>query len=199
MAADPANGLVKVGGAYMQALATSFANTVKTETVAKGAPRVAVLNMPGVTRTPKFRMVLASIAAAKGEAAAKQVDALFDGWVIAFNTQLGAQLTGDARVTVVDFYESFKDQADHPAQYDYTNVTTPVCPATGKGSDGLPTYSVATCTEAAVSAATPPAGATGGANWWKTYGFSDSFHPTPFGHQLLSQLVSRSLARAGWL
>ena len=37
------------------------------------------------------------------------------------------------------------------------------------------------------------------ADWWKTYAFSDSFHPTPYGHQLVSQLVSRSLARAGWL
>jgi len=29
--------------------------------------------------------------------------------------------------------------------------------------------------------------------------FSDGFHPTPYGHQLMSQLVSRSLAQAGWL
>ena len=57
----------------------------------------------------------------------------------------------------------------------------------------------AKCTAAALSAQTPPAGATGGADWWKTYAFSDSFHPTPYGHQLVSQLVSRSLARAGWL
>jgi lysophospholipase L1-like esterase len=46
---------------------------------------------------------------------------------------------------------------------------------------------------------TPPAGATGGANWWQTYAFSDGFHPTPLGYQLLSQLVAKSLASAGWL
>jgi len=50
-----------------------------------------------------------------------------------------------------------------------------------------------------VTAMPPPAGATGGADWWKTYAFSDSFHPTPYGHQLLSQLVARSIAQAGWL
>ena len=100
---------------------------------------------------------------------------------------------------MVDFYASFKDQAEHPAQYAYTNVTTPACPATGVGSDGLPTYSFPTCTAAALSAMTPPAGATGGADWWKSYGFADSFHPTPFGHQLMGQLVSRSLSQAGWL
>jgi outer membrane lipase/esterase len=66
------------------------------------------------------------------------------------------------------------------------------------GSDGLPTYNFATCTDAALSAA-PPAGATGGANWWKTWAFSDGFHPTPYGHQLLAQLISRTLAQAGWL
>ena len=46
--------------------------------------------------------------------------------------------------------------------------------------------------DAALSAA-PPTGVTD-PNWWQTYLFSDSFHPTPYGHQLLGQLISRSLA-----
>ncbi len=37
------------------------------------------------------------------------------------------------------------------------------------------------------------------ASWWKSYAFSDSFHPTPYGHQQMGQLASRALARAGWL
>jgi len=197
--AGGATGMAQAGGAYMQALATQFAATIKAQTLDKGATRVAVLNMPGVTLTPKFRMVLASISAANGAAAAAQAQTLFDGWVQAFNAKLAAALAGDGRLTVVDFYASFKDQAEHPAQYAYTNVTTPACPATGVGSDGLPTYSFPTCTAAALSAMTPPAGATGGADWWKSYGFADSFHPTPFGHQLMGQLVSRSLSQAGWL
>ena len=197
--AGGATGMAQAGGAYMQALATQFAATIKAQTLDKGATRVAVLNMPGVTLTPKFRMVLASISAANGAAAAAQAQTLFDGWVQAFNAKLAAALAGDGRLTVVDFYASFKDQAEHPAQYAYTNVTTPACPATGVGSDGLPTYSFPTCTAAALSAMTPPAGATGGADWWKGYGFADSFHPTPFGHQLMGQLVSRSLSQAGWL
>ena len=197
--AGGATGMAQAGGAYMQALATQFAATIKAQTLDKGATRVAVLNMPGVTLTPKFRMVLASISAANGAAAAAQAQTLFDGWVQAFNAKLAAALAGDGRLTVVDFYASFKDQAEHPAQYAYTNVTTPACPATGVGSDGLPTYSFPTGTAAALSAMTPPAGATGGADWWKSYGFADSFHPTPFGHQLMGQLVSRSLSQAGWL
>ena len=197
--AGGATGMAQAGGAYMQALATQFAATIKAQTLDKGATRVAVLNMPGVTLTPKFRMVLASISAANGAAAAAQAQTLFDGCVQAFNAKLAGALAGDGRLTVVDFYASFKDQAEHPAQYAYTNVTTPACPATGVGSDGLPTYSFPSCTAAALSAMTPPAGATGGADWWKSYGFADSFHPTPFGHQLMGQLVSRSLSQAGWL
>jgi len=189
----------QVGGAYMQALAQQFAATIKANTVAKGAPRVAVLNAPGITRTPRFLMVLASISAQRGADAAKQAEALFDGWVQAFNAQLATSLAGDERIVVVDFYTSFKDQSTNPAQYQLTNATTPACPATGVGSDGLPTYSFPTCTASALSAMAPPAGATGGADWWKGYGFSDSFHPTPYGHQLVGQLVSRSLSRAGWL
>ncbi|MBS0293433.1 MAG: SGNH/GDSL hydrolase family protein [Proteobacteria bacterium] len=197
--AGGATGMAQAGGAYMQALAAQFAATIQAQTLAKGAPRVAVLNMPGVTSTPKFRMVLASIAASSGQAAATQLQTLFDGWIQAFNAKLAASLAGDSRLTVVDFYASFKDQAEHPAQYTYTNVTTPACPATGVGSDGLPTYDFASCTAAALSAMTPPAGAPSGPDWWTHYGFSDSFHPTPFGHQLMGQLVSRSLSQAGWL
>ncbi|ABM35104.1 SGNH/GDSL hydrolase family protein [Paracidovorax citrulli] len=194
-----AAGLAQAGGLYMQALATQFAGTIRSNVLEKGAKRVAVLNAPGVTLTPRFRFVLAGVAAANGAAAATQAAAVFDGWVQAFNARLGASLSGDSRVTVVDFYSNFKDQATNPAQYQLTNATTPVCPATGVDSDGLPTYNFPTCTAAALSAATPPAGATGGADWWKSYGFADSFHPTPYGHQLIGQLVARSLAQAGWL
>ncbi len=197
--AGGATGAAQAGGADMQALAVRFAAAIKTQALDKGAPRVAVLNMPGVTLTPKFRMVLASIAQAGGQPAAAQAEALFDGWVRAFNAKLAEQFAGEKRVAVVDFYGSFKDQSDNPAQYSYTNVTRPVCPATGVDASGLPTYSFPSCTAVALSAMTPPAGATGGADWWKSYAFSDSFHPTPYAHQLMGQLVSRSLSQAGWL
>ena len=199
LAAQVAAGMPKAGAAYMQALAVYFAKSVQTNTLAKGAPRVAVLNMPGVTLTPKFQMVLKKVAATQGTAAAQQLNTLFDTWVQTFNTQLATSLGGDKRLTVVDFYESFKDQSANPAQYAYQNVTDPACPPTGVDQSGLPTYTFTACTAQALSAKAPPAGATGGADWWKSYGFADSFHPTPFGHQLLGQLVSRSLSQAGWL
>lgn len=197
LAAGP-NGYAQAGGAYMKALAAQFAATVKANALAKGATRVAILNVPDILQTPRFKMVLGSIAAAQGTAASAQAAALFDAWIQAFNTQLSASFAGDSRVAIVDFNESSKDQGQHPTQYELSNTTTPACPATGRGSDGLPTYTFPTCTAAALSAA-PPVGVTGGTDWWTRYAFSDGFHPSPYVHQLMGQLVSRSLSQAGWL
>ena len=202
--AGGATGLAQAGGIYMEKLADKFYNSIKTNALDKGAEHVAVLNMPGITNTPRFQMVLGSISAnygggTAGATARAQAEGLFKSWVETFNASLAAKVAGDKRIVLVDFYSAFNDQIANPAQYGLTNVTTPACPITGVGSDGLPTYNFQTCTASALSAMTPPAGATGGANWWQTYAFSDGFHPTPYGYQLLSQLVAKSLATAGWL
>ena len=197
-------GLAQVGSAYMVALADKFYASIKTSALDKGAERIVVLNTPGITNTPRFQMVLGGIAAAygggaTGAGARAQSEALFKSWVEAFNSRLATLVANDKRIVLVDFYTAFNDQIANPAQYGLTNVTTPACPITGMGSDGLPLYNFQTCTAAALSAMTPPAGATGGSNWWQTYAFSDGFHPTPLGYQLMSQLVAKSLATAGWL
>ena len=203
-------GLAQAGGLYMVALADMFYGSIKTTALDKGAEKVAVLNMPGITNTPRFQMALAGVAAAygggtAGATARGQAEALFKSWVEAFNARLATNVAGDKRIVLVDFYTAFNDQIANPAQYGLTNVTTPACPPVRNAqgqlvlSGGLPTYNFQTCTAAALSAMTPPPGATGGTNWWQTYAFSDGFHPTPLGYQLLSQLVAKSLATAGWL
>ena len=204
MLANGQAGLAQVGGTYMAALADKFYGSIKTNALDKGAERILVLNTPGITNTPRFQMVLGGIAAAygggaTGAGARAQSEALFKSWVEAFNSRLATLVANDKRIVLVDFYTAFNDQIANPAQYGLTNVTTPACPITGMGSDGLPLYNFQTCTAAALSAMTPPAGATGGSNWWQTYAFSDGFHPTPLGYQLMSQLVAKSLATAGWL
>lgn len=191
------NGSAQAGGAYMKALAAQFAATVKANALAKGAMHVAILNVPDILKTPRFKMVLGSIAAAQGSTASAQAAGLFDAWIQSFNTQLSASFVGDKRVAIVDFNESSKDQVQNPAQYELTNVITPACPATGLDG-GLPSYTFVTCTATALSTA-PPVGVTAGADWWTRYAFSDGFHPTPYVHQLMGQLVSRSLSQAGWL
>ncbi len=197
-------GLAAVGATYLSALADKLHAAIQTHALDKGAQRIAVLNMPGITNTPRFQMVLDSIAAASGGGTAgatarAQAEGLFNAWVQAYNTQLASRFAGNAKVVVVDFYASFNDEIAHPELYVLQNVTAPVCAITGLDSDGLPAYSLPTCTESALSATPAPAGATGGADWWKSYAFSDSFHPTPYGHDLLARYISRSLALAGWL
>jgi phospholipase/lecithinase/hemolysin len=203
-------GLAQAGGLYMVALADMFYGSIKTTALDKGAEKVAVLNMPGITNTPRFQMALAGVAAAygggtTGATVRGQAEAVFKSWVEAFNAKLATNVAGDKRIVFVDFYTAYNDQLENPAQYALTNVNTPACPPVRDAqgqlvlSGGLPTYNFQTCTAAALSAMTPPPGATGGTNWWQTYAFSDGFHPSPLSYQLLSQLVAKSLSTAGWL
>ena len=197
--AGGANGMAQVGGAYMAVLADRFHDAIETNALNKGAMRVAVLNMPAIDKTPRLQQVLGGVTASAGAAASAQVQGLLKAWLEAFNAQLDKRFAGNGKVVVVDFYTAFNDQVGNPAQFGLTNAKNTACPVTSVGADGLPAYTFPACTAVALSAQTPPAGTTGGADWWKTYAFSDSFHPTPYGHQLVSQLVSRALSRAGWL
>lgn len=192
------------GTVYMTALANTFYDSIQASVLDKGASHVAIVNLPGITVTPRFLATLdyaASVAdgaaPGSGPAARAAADAQIKSWISVFNTQLKTRAASNKSVIVVDLNTEMDNQVKNPAQYGLTNVTTPACPATGTGVNA--TYNFATCTTAALSAMTPPAGATGGANWWKTYAFSDGFHPTPYGHKLLAQLVNKELVLAGWL
>lgn len=185
-----------LAGMYMTALGNKFADDINNKLLARSAKRVVVLNAPAVTNTPRFKAVLAGVAAASGggatgAAAAAQVENLGKTWVSAFNTQLNTRLGAESRVAIVDFYTEFNNQVSMPSQFSLTNVVTPACPSTGTGSDGLPEYNFLTCTAANLNASGPAT--------WRSYAFSDGFHPTPYGHQLLAQLVGRTLAIKGWL
>jgi phospholipase/lecithinase/hemolysin len=190
------------GNDYMTALANSFYDSVKTNALDRGATHVVIVNMPGITNTPRFQAVLDSVAAGygggtTGATARAETDALIRAWIATFNARLKARASGNSAVLVVDLNTEMDNQIANPAQYGLTNVTTPACPATGSGVSA--TYNFATCTATALSAMTPPTGATGGADWWKTYAFSDGFHPTPYSYQLLAQLVTKEMVLAGWL
>lgn len=66
------DGIVKAGGLYMQTLAQNLATSMQTDLLAKGATRIAVLNIPAIQMTPKFTTVLAQIAQAQGTAASSR-------------------------------------------------------------------------------------------------------------------------------
>ncbi|RZJ09261.1 MAG: phospholipase [Rubrivivax sp.] len=193
--------LAGVGNDYMKALADKFYATIKASVLDKGATHVVLLNIPDITFTPRFQRVLDAIALASGGGATgatvrAQMQAQFQAWVSSYNAQLASKVGSDERVALIDFYKAFQDQVATPAQFGLSNVTTPACPSIGLDASQQPTYNLATCTEAAL--ATPPSGASG-ADWWKSYAFSDNFHPTPYGHQLTQQLIAKSLAIKGWL
>lgn len=180
---DPTGAMA--AGAYMQKLANTYFDAIKTQALDKGANRVGVLNIPDITITPRFQAVLASMGAQQGAA----VQAGIRQWLGAFNAQLLSRIGTDKRIALVDFYADFQDEVAHPESYALTNVKDPVCTATV--SD---TFGQFPCLSTTLDAT---AGQTAG--WWKRHAFADGFHPTPYGHGLLAASVSRALARAGWL
>ncbi len=149
---------------------------IKAQVVGKGAKYVLVLNMPDVAGTP----------AIKAMAAAQQV--LVDNMVKAFNAQLAASLAGTAGVKLGDIYTVSKDQNANPAAYGITNSTSVAC-----GPNALSSPSTAPGTSLVCNASNVVAGDV------SHYGYADNVHPTPYGHQLISQFASRELAAAGWL
>ena len=179
--------------AYMQTLATNFYNQIKTQTLDKGATHVGVLNMPDITLTPEVKAVLAQVQTSQGGASAQALQAGVRAWTMAYNSKLKTLIGNDSRVALIDFYADLTDEVTNPSNYSLTNAQDMACPATGYAVNSNE-YNFSLCTDAALDATT---GKTAG--WWKTYAFSDGFHPTPYGHQLLAASVSRALSRAGWL
>ena len=192
-----ANGPENAGGLYMQALADSFAGSIKSQALGKGAQHVVVANMPTITYTPRFQAVLDQIGATAGATGRAQAEGLFKGWINAFNARLASNFSGESRVKMVDVATRFTDQVTNPSRYGLTNVTLPVCGA--EWITAVPQRSFAQCTASALSATTPPPGAPAGANWWQRYMFSDGFHPTPYGHQLFANQVLEVLDAGDWL
>jgi phospholipase/lecithinase/hemolysin len=182
----------------MQALANQFHDAIKAQALDKGASKVVVLNLPDITLTPRFRSVLGAITQQAGAAQAQQVQGLIQQWIGAFNAQLASRFAGNTNVAIVDFYGALTDQTANPAKYGLTNAVDTACPVVGVGGDGLPTYNFLTCTATALSAGNPPGGLINGPNWWKTYLYSDSFHPTPYGHELLADAVTAAVRAKNW-
>jgi phospholipase/lecithinase/hemolysin len=184
------------GGLYMQALADTFADDIRAQALDKGAQRVVIANMPAVTYTPRFQYVLDQIAAAGGSAARAQAEALFKGWVDAFNQELASRFAQESRVRVIDIAALFSDMVQNPSSHGLNNVTLPVCGAAWVTE--VPLRSFADCTASALSATPPPPGGPAGSDWWQHYLFADSFHPTPYGHSLMADAVMQTLDAAQW-
>lgn len=183
------------GTQYMVALADLLADTIESQALARGARRVAVMNLPNVVRTPRFQQILAAVALLGGQSAADRAATAGTSWVRAYNTRLAARLQGRSELLLVDVATELDRWIDTPAAYGFSNATQPVCPVVGQ-NNGLPSYDLPTCM-ASVLSANPPAGASG-PDWWRTYVFADNFHGTPRTNQLIGELFVRTIQAKGW-
>ncbi len=163
--------------AKMAAAGTELATLVKTQLLAKGATRVVVINMPNLSRTPF---------ADAQEASNPGMRAIVNALSQSFNAALAAGLGQDARVRLVDAYTVSTDQVANPSQYGLSNVTGTACNLATPAPNVLGSSLV--CNASNVNSGDV-----------SKYLFADSVHPTPYGYQLLAQLVAKELAAAGWL
>lgn len=200
-AIDPAT----LGTLYMRALADKLVLAVETNALTKGAPRVAIVNTLDITLTPRFTKSLADLTTAFGSDAAAQFQALVQAWVTAYNTELRTKVAASSyasKMVVVDMYANFNSQMSAPGSYGLTDTSATVCDeivnASGTKAPGSTALTDPTVVAACTGTAAADLNLNSTTNGWQRYLFADSFHPTPYGHELLSVVFLRAFATKGW-
>ena len=172
----------------MQTAASELVTLIKDQIVAKGATRVAVLNVPDLATTPAF-----SALPAENKAVLTQL-------TTAFNGTLSAGLAGTG-VQIIDTQAFFAAVLSQPSAYGFANVTTTACdpakvPAAVGGSSLFCNASPAALFAASglPNLNTLRTGAS--ANTWL---FADGVHPSTGGHKALSDYVIAKLKEFDWI
>lgn len=182
--------MASLGAAYSAGIATAFNSSVKAGLTDLGAEKIIVFGPVPVTKTPRFNVILVAIEAASGSAVRSALENLFNDWVATFNLTLESLSLNNDKVVFFDTYDALNNYITSPLTYGLsTNVTTPACPAVGVSASG-PVYDLATCTEAVAEATV---GAT-----YKTYIFSDSFHPGIDVQNKISNTWLKFIEAEGW-
>jgi outer membrane lipase/esterase len=146
-----------------------LAGLVKAEIIGKGANYVIVNNLPDIAGTP----------AGKAQPALQD---LIKAMVSAFNDQLKAGVSAEAKVLYVDLFSISHDQVINPAPYGLTNTSTPACGSNALGATAL------VCTASNTIAGDV-----------SHYMFADDVHPTPFEYALVAKYVLQQMMVKGWL
>ena len=171
LAYTQANGVTVV--AAMATAATQLGSYVNNLILAKGATRVAVVNLPDASLSPF------------GQALDPTTRAIVESMVTTFNSTLHGTLGANNRLLYVDAYTTSRAQFASPAQYGLGNVTKPACDLSRKknllGSSLV-------CTSDNLEADATPA-----------FAYADTVHPTPYGYRLLADLVTAGMLKRGWL
>lgn len=156
----------------MAQAANELITAIKTQIINNGAKYVVVLNIPKITITPL------------GATFDTPTRGLVDALVNTFNGQLQAGLAGNTNVLYVDANAESYNQYVNPGAYGLNNVTNTACdlsPAKNPLSSSL------VCTNYNLIP-----GITG------NYLFADMVHPTPYGYNLIANLVRKEMINNGW-
>jgi len=151
---------------------------IKTYITGNNAKKVIVLNIPDIKGTPF------------GQSQGANTQGLIDLMVSTFNNQLKSGLQGTPGVLLIDAYSASKDEVANPAKYGLSNVTGTACKLTDPNPPDPqvnPLNSSLVCNASNVVAGDV-----------SHYLFADTVHPTPYGYQLMSQLVFKELVLAKW-
>ena len=177
----------------IQQAATELVALVKTQIVAKGATRVAVMNLPDATTTPGFRTLPDA-----NKAVLRQLSA-------EFNTALSAGLAGVPEVQMIDARGLAATVAGSPATFGLTNVLDAACdPAkiaaftANRVTDGSSLFCNAAPAALFVAPLPNLNGLKTGASA-STWLFADSVHPTTAGHKIFADQVITKLKEFGWI
>lgn len=166
---------------YLKALANYFIQAIETEIIGAGARYVVIMDIPDITLTPEFSALKAQLPAG--------FEALTRSGIQLFNRTLKTHFAAspDAdKVIVVSAFDQLTAWATSPATYGFTNTSDAVCPP----EDTPRLQNIAKCTDGTLQAK--------GITDWNSYIFSDDFHPTPRGHQLMANATLAAMAAKGW-
>lgn len=173
--------------ANMRTAGTELAALVKNQIVARGATRVAVMNLPDIAPMPSFNQLPAANTALLGQMA------------IEFNTALTTGLAG-VDIRIIDMQALFSDILRSPSKYGFTNVTTAACdpakmsPATG-GSSMFCNASPASAFVAPIPNLNSIRTGASASTWL----FADGVHPTTGGHKAIADYVINQLKEFDWI
>jgi phospholipase/lecithinase/hemolysin len=173
----------------MVTAANELAASVKNM-ISKGATRVVVVNLPDVSKTPY------ALSTIKG--ADNSTQQLVLAMTMAFNTALQTGLAGTPGVLFVDAFSENQRQIANPSHYGLTNVTGTACNLSSE-VNSLATIGQSDGSSLVCKASNPGFPGNLIAGDTSHYLFADSVHPTPYGHKLLAQYVTKAMVVAGWL
>jgi outer membrane lipase/esterase len=183
----------------MATAATTLAGYVK-DMVTQGARHVVVVNLPDVSQTP---FATSTITVSSGVTDNSQQQLVY-AMTTTFNQALAAALGATHGVPtngvlLVDAFSENQRQIANPAHYALTNVKDVACnPAlTPVNLADETTASSLVCT--ANTLVTTAAGNAVTQDQALHFLYADSVHPTPYGHKLLAQYVTKAMVIASWL